>query len=159
MFDTVLGLPVHALVVHAVVVLVPLAALGVAALAVVPRWRLPYGLLVLAVTTAGLVMVPVATSSGERLRDRIDAGGVVKDQIDEHVMWGDRVLWPTLALWVLAVAMVLLARRRRTGRVVTLVAALALVAAVASAGAVALAGHLGSTAVWSCTIGSAACSG
>ena len=159
MFDTVMGLPVHILVVHAVVVLVPLAALGVAALAVVPRWRLTYGPLVLAVTTAGLVMVPVATSSGERLRDRINAGGVVKDQIADHVMWANRVLWPTVALWVLAVAMVLLARRRRTGRVVTLVAALAIVAAVASAGTVTLAGHLGSKSVWSCTIGTDACSG
>jgi len=158
MFDTVLGLPVHALVVHAVVILVPLSALGVAAISVVPRWRVPFGPLVLAVTTAGLVMVPVATNSGERLRDRIDAGGVVKDQIENHLEWGYRVLWPTLALWVLAVALVLLARRRRPGRTVTLVAVLAVVAAGASAGAVALTGHLGSTAVWSCTIGSDACS-
>lgn len=159
MFDTVLGLPVHALVVHAVVILVPLSALGVAAISVVPRWRVPFGPLVLAVTTAGLVMVPVASNSGERLRDRIDAGGVVKEQIEDHVTWGERVLWPTLALWVLAAALVLLARRRRPGRIVTFVAVLAVVAAGASAGAVALAGHLGSTAVWSCTIGSDACSG
>lgn len=158
MFDTVLGLPVHALVVHAVVVLVPLSALGVAAISVVPRWRVTFGPLVLAVTTAGLVMVPVATNSGEALEDRIDAGGIVKEQIEDHVMWGDRVLWPTLVLWVLTVALVLLARRRAPGRVVTLVAALAVAAAVASAGAVGLAGHLGSTAVWSCTIGSDACS-
>lgn len=158
MFDTVLGLPVHALVVHAVVILVPLSALGVAAISVVPRWRVPFGPLVLAVTTAGLVMVPVATNSGERLRDRIGAGGVVKEQIEDHVLWGERVLWPTLALWVLAAALVLLARRRRPGRIVTFVAVLAVVAAGASAGAVALAGHLGSTAVWSCTIGSDACS-
>ena len=37
MFDTFLGLPVHALVVHAVVVLVPLAALGLIAIAVYRR--------------------------------------------------------------------------------------------------------------------------
>ena len=36
MFDTILGLPVHALVVHAVVVLVPLAAFGLIAIALVP---------------------------------------------------------------------------------------------------------------------------
>lgn len=163
MFDTVLGLPVHALVVHAVVVLVPLSALGVAAIAVLARWRARYGPLVLAVTTAALVMVPVATNSGERLRDRIDAGGVVKDQIESHVAWGYRVLWPTLALWVLVLVLVLMTRPRGTGKVaagpaVKIVAGLALVAAVAAAGTVALAGHLGSTAVWSCTIGSEACS-
>lgn len=163
MFDTVLGLPVHALVVHAVVVLVPLAALGVAAIAVRARWRARYGPLVLALTTTALVMVPVATNSGERLRDRIDAGGVVKDQIESHVAWGYRVLWPTLALWVLALALVLMTRPRSTnparpaGQAVKIVAGLALVAAVAAAGTVSLAGHLGSTAVWSCTIGSDAC--
>ena len=37
MFDTILGLPVHALVVHVVVVLVPLAAVGLIAVAVRPQ--------------------------------------------------------------------------------------------------------------------------
>jgi len=157
MFDTVMGLPVHALVVHAVVVLVPLSALGVAAIAVVPRWRERYGTLVLAVTTAAVLMVPVATRSGGELEDRLDAGGVVKDQIAEHAEWGERVLWPTLAMWALAVALVLMTRRGRTGRAVTVVAVLAVVAAVAAAGIATRVGHLGSTAVWSCTIGSDAC--
>lgn len=157
MFDTVLGLPVHALVVHAVVVLVPLAAAGVAAIAVVPRWRERFGVLVLLVTTAGLVMVPVASRSGYALRDRLDAGGVVREQIQRHVEIGRLVIWPTLALWVLAIALVVLSRRGRADRVVTAVAVLAVLASVAAAGAVVRAGHLGSTAVWSCTIGSDAC--
>jgi hypothetical protein len=38
------------------------------------------------------------------------------------------------------------------------VAGLAVVAALLAGAAVARAGHLGSTAVWSCTIGSDACS-
>lgn len=159
MFDTVMGLPVHPLVVHAVVVLVPLSALGVAAISVVPRWRPRFGSLVLAVTTAGLVLVPVATGSGEQLEDRIDAGGVVKEQIEHHVQWGERVLVPSLAMWVLAAALVLMTRRGMTGRAVTFVAVLAVVAAGVAAGTVARAGHLGSTAVWSCTIGSDACKG
>jgi hypothetical protein len=158
MFDTVLGLPVHALVVHAVVVLVPAAAAGVVAIALVPRWRATYGALVLAVATAGLVLVPVATRSGGNLEDRLDAGGVVRDQIDEHVQWGERVLWPTLAMWVLAVALVLMSRSRRSGRALTVLALLAVLAAGASIATVGLAGHLGTTAVWSCTIGSDACS-
>ena len=40
-FDTVLGLPVHALVVHGVVVLLPLMAIITAVVACVPRW--PFG--------------------------------------------------------------------------------------------------------------------
>jgi uncharacterized membrane protein len=154
-FDTVLGLPVHALVVHAVVVLLPVAALGVVAISVVPRWRTRYGALVLAVTTAGLVMVPVATMSGTELEDRLDAGGVVRRQIDEHSELGSLVIWPTLVMWLLAIALVVMSRRR--GRAVSAVAVLAVVASLVTAGVVTRVGHLGSTAVWSCTIGSDAC--
>ena len=157
MFDTVLGLPVHALVVHAVVVLVPLSALGVAAIAVVPRWRERFGTLVLLGSTAALAMVPVATRSGDRLDERLGATGVVTRQIDDHSEVGKLVLWPTLAMWVLAVALVLLSRRDRKGGVVTVVAVLALLAAGTAAGFVIRAGHLGTEAVWSCTIGSDAC--
>ncbi|MGH8892919.1 MAG: DUF2231 domain-containing protein [Actinomycetes bacterium] len=157
MFDTVMGLPVHVLVIHAVVVLVPLAAAGLAVIAVVPRWRERFGVLVVLLATAGLAMVPVATRSGRELEDRIDAGGVVKDQIAEHELWGDRVLWPTVAMWVLSIALVAMSRRRGKGAAVTVVALLAIVSAAAAGGVVIRAGHLGSTAVWSCTIGSEAC--
>lgn len=158
MFDTVTGLPVHALVVHAVVVLVPLAALGAVAIAVVARWRARFGPLVLATATAGLVLVPVATQSGEELDERVDAGGVVARQIEEHADLGELAIWPTLAMWVLTAALVLLSRRRRGGATVTAVAVLTVVAALVAAGFVARVGHLGSVAVWSCTIGSDACS-
>jgi hypothetical protein len=157
MFDTVLGLPVHALVVHAVVILLPLSAAGVVAIAAVPRWRERYGTVVLLVSTAALVAVPVATQSGEKLQARLGASGVVARQIEDHQEIGKLVLWPTLAMWVLAIALVLRSRRRSARRAVTAVAVLAAVAAVVAAGVVLRAGHLGSTAVWSCTIGSDAC--
>jgi len=160
MFDTILGLPVHALVMHVVVVLVPLAAAGVVAIAAVPRWRERYGVLVLAIATAGLAAVPVATRSGGKLEDRLGASGVVARQINHHQEWGQRVIWPTLAMWLLAVALVLMARRGQQGRQDTaakVVAVLAALAAVAAATAVTITGHLGSTAVWSCTVGSDAC--
>jgi hypothetical protein len=158
MFDTVLGLPVHPLVAHAVVVLVPLSALGVVAISLVPRWRERYGVLVLLLSTAALVMVPVATRSGERLQERIDAGGVVARQIADHQEVAELILWPTLAMWLLVGLLVLLTRRKRAGTAVTLVAGLAVVAALLAGAAVVRAGHLGSVAVWSCTIGSDACS-
>ena len=157
MFDTVLGLPVHILVVHAVVVLVPLAALGTVAIALVPRWRERYGVLVLLTATAGLALVPVATRSGRKLEGRVEAGGVVARQIRDHAVWGDRAVWFVLAGWVLTGAFVLASRNRRRGAAVTLVAVLAAVAMVLAGAVVARAGHLGSTAVWSCTIGSDAC--
>ena len=157
MFDTVFGLPVHALVMHAVVVLLPLAALGVVAIAVVPRWRERFGVLVVLVATAGLAAVPVATRSGGKLEDRIGATGIVERQINDHQQFGELVVWPTLAMWVLAVALVLMDRSRRRGAAVTTVAVLAVLAAIGSAVLVTITGHLGSTAVWSCTVGSDAC--
>lgn len=157
MFDTILGLPVHALVVHAVVILVPLSAAGVVAIAAVPRWRERFGTLVLLVSTAALVTVPVATRSGEKLEERIGAKGVVARQIDDHKEIGQLVLWPTLAMWALAIGLVLISRRGSSKGAVTAVAVLAALAAIVAAGVVVRAGHLGSTAVWSCTIGSDAC--
>jgi preprotein translocase subunit SecG len=177
-FDTVFGLPVHALVMHVVVVLVPLAAAGVVAIAVVPRWRPRFGILVVLLATAGLAAVPVATRSGGELEDRVGASGVVAEQINDHQRYGELVLWPTLVMWVLAVVLVLLDRQRRgtvvadTGpedseaalagdrgrsNVTTAVAVLAVLAALTSATLVTVTGHLGATAVWSCTLGSDAC--
>ncbi len=157
MFDTILGLPVHALVMHVVVVLVPLAAAGVVAIAAVPRWRERFGVVVLAIATAGLAAVPVATRSGGKLEDRLGASGVVARQINHHQEWGQRVIWPTLAMWLLVVVLVLMDRQGRQGTAVKVVAVLAALAAVAAATAVTITGHLGSTAVWSCTVGSDAC--
>jgi hypothetical protein len=153
MFDTVMGLPIHALVVHGVVILVPLAAVGLIAVAVRPSWRRPYAPLVAALATIGLAMVPVATRSGQKLEERINAGGVVADQIQKHEDMANRVLWPTLAMWLLAVLLLVMDRRGRTGTQMTVVAVLSVVAAIGAATLVALAGHLGSTAVWKCTIG------
>lgn len=157
MFDTVLGLPVHALAVHAVVVIVPLAATGVIAISLVPRWRARYGSLVALAATAGLALVPVATNSGNELKARLDLGGVVAKQVNDHAEVGNLVVWPTLAMWVLTIALVMMSRRQRPGSGLKVVAVLAVVAALASGAAVVRAGHLGSTAVWSCTIGSGAC--
>lgn len=157
MFDTIFGLPVHSLVVHGVVVIIPLAAAGLIVLALRPAWRRAYLPLVVALSTIGLVMVPVATQSGKALRERVNAGGVVAKQINDHVQAGGRVLIPTLLMWALSVALLVLTRRRRTGRPVTIVAGLGAVAALLALAAVAIAGHLGSTAVWGCVVGGSAC--
>jgi hypothetical protein len=153
-FDTVLGLPVHALVVHAVVVLVPLAAVGLVAVAVRPAWRQAYAPVVALLATAGLAAVPIAVLSGRRLKERIPAQGVVADQIDRHQHWANLVIYPTAAMWLLALAVLYLDRRRVVGRGATVVSVLAVVAALAATAQVMVAGHLGSTAVWKCTIGS-----
>lgn len=157
-FDTVAGLPVHALVVHAVVVLLPLAAAGVVAIAVVPRWRTRFGPLVMLVLTGAVVLTPVATTSGSKLEGRLKASGVTAQRINEHQELGELLIWPVLLLWVLTLALVFQSRRAaRSGRLLTVVAVLAAVVAIGTTGLVVRIGHLGSTAVWGCTVDFEAC--
>ena len=157
MFDTFRGLPVHSLVVHGVVVLVPLAALGLIAIAVRPVWRKHYATLVALTATVALAMVPVALASGNKLKARLHAGGVVESQIKHHQQMGQLVLPATAVMWVAAIAVLFVVRRRVTGRSATLVSALAVIAALVALVQVALAGDAGSTAVWGCTLNLGAC--
>ncbi len=157
MFDTFNGLPIHALVVHGVVVLIPLSALGIIAMAVRPAWRDRFGLPVLALSVISLVMVPVATRSGKELKGRVNASGVVAEQIERHETMGERVLWPTLAMVVLGIVLYVLHRAKRTGALINVVAALAVVASVGAVAQVAIAGERGSRAVWSCLVDPTIC--
>jgi hypothetical protein len=71
-FDTISGLPVHALVVHAVVVLLPLLSLVTFLFVARPRWRreLPWAILGNVVVLAATY---VAKESGEKLQARLSA--------------------------------------------------------------------------------------
>ncbi len=147
MFDLVDGLPVHALVVHAVVVLLPLAALGTLAITLRPPWRLRYGPLVAAAGLATVVLVPVATASGEELEGRVGDPG-------RHAALGDQLIWFAVPLLVLSTGIVVLellaARGRRPGGVwfTRVVAGLAVVAALAGCVQVYRVGDSGARAAW-----------
>lgn len=158
MFDTILGLPVHALVNHVVVVLVPLAAIGLIAVAVHPPWRRPYLPVVALLSTAGLAMVPITTMSGQKLEERIHVGGVIAQRLHDHEQMGRLVIYPTLLMWVLSLAMLYLDRKQQVGRGMTIVAVLAVIGALAAAGQVAVTGHLGAKSVWGCTASPQDCS-
>jgi uncharacterized membrane protein len=166
--STVLGLPLHPLVVHAVVVIVPLAALLLAASAVSPRFRRWALWASPAVAVVGLVLVPVATSSGENLEQGVQS----TPTLEEHTELGDTLLPFMIVLTILALALFVVERRRRTVPVsdgpgatragapsdtrsnldspvlVRVVAALALVAALATMVQVVRIGHSGAEAVW-----------
>jgi uncharacterized membrane protein len=101
--DTVNGLPLHPLVVHAVVVLLPLACLGVIAIALRSSWRARYGGVVVAITAAATVAIPVATKSGENLAARVGSPG-------QHADLGDTLIWFALPLLAVAVALFALHR-------------------------------------------------
>lgn len=144
MFDLLNGLPVHPLVVHAVVVLLPLAVLGAIGIAVVPRWRQRFGVLVLAVTVAAVVAIPVATQSGEALERRVGDPGA-------HAELGDQLIWFALPLLVVVAALVWMDRRagEPSRRGLTLVVAvLAVVVGVANLVQVYRIGDSGARAAW-----------
>lgn len=150
MFDTVNGLPLHPLVVHAVVVLLPLACAGTVAIAVRPAWRRPYGVLVVACAALATALLPVATSSGESLEERVGDPG-------SHAELGDQLIWFSIPLLVLAAALVWLDRRSRSAEggttgtgtgLVRWVAVLAVVAAAAATVQVYRVGDSGARAVW-----------
>ncbi len=162
MLDTIFGLPTHTLVVHAVVVLLPLGALGSAAIAVYPPWRQRFGLLVAAVTVAGVAAVPVATRSGQHLLERKSALFGPGDDteaglMDKHSRLGEDLLpWALLLLaGVLIVVAVTYAFRRNTAErpswvrwVGLLGVAAVLVGAVLSTIMVVRIGHAGAKAAW-----------
>ena len=161
MFDLVNGLPVHPLVVHAVVVLLPLACLGTIAIVVRPAWRERYGVIVVACAAVATALIPVATSSGEALEERVGEPGA-------HAEMGDTLLWFAIPLLLLSAALVWIDRRRRAGhdsgradgpRVVQVVAALALVAAVAASVQVYRVGDSGARAAWGTKVSSSEATG
>ena len=146
MFDLINGLPVHPLVVHAVVVLLPLAVVGTLAIAVRVPWRERYGPLVVGLAAAACALIPVATSSGEALEERVGNPG-------RHADLGDQLIWFALPLLLLVAALVLLDRRQasdrgESSRAVQVVAVLAVVAAIATAVQVYRVGDSGAKATW-----------
>jgi hypothetical protein len=146
-FDTVAGLPVHALVVHAVVVLLPLMALATIAVAARSGWR---GLAryVVAANVLVLAMAFVARQSGEKLQARL-VGLSNAPVAEDHEKYGKQ-LWLFALFLVVAAALVLLAvDRPALGPVVLVVA---VVAGLSAIGWTVLTGDSGARAVWESTI-------
>ncbi len=144
MFDLINGTPVHPLVVHAVVVLLPLAILGTIAIAVVPRWRRPYGVLVVATAAVATLLIPVATSSGESLEHRVGNPG-------EHAELGDQLILFAIPLLLLVAGLVYLAFRGegRSRRLTTGVAVAAVLVALLNGVWVYRVGDSGAKSAWS----------
>jgi hypothetical protein len=124
MFDTIFGLPTHALVVHGVVVLLPLAAAGAVAVALVPPLRRRFGLLVAALAVVSVGSVPVATRSGQHLFDRKSALFGPNDTVEAGLMEQHRTLGQQLLPWAVLLGVatlvvvgvpLLFARRARVG--------------------------------------------
>lgn len=157
MFDTIAGLPLHPLVVHAVEVVVPLAAVAVLLAAVWPRFRRWAFALPLLLALGALVLVPVATQSGESLEERVSETAAV----EAHTHMGEQLTPWVIGLAVVAAGLFYLTwRARRSEREDTwtaprwLLAVVMVAALVVSTGTIVQAvriGHSGATAVWAQT--------
>ena len=138
------GLPMHVLVVHVAVVLVPTAALAVLLVAVWPAARTRLGPLPLALALGALAVVPVTTSAGSWLRDRVGESAPVR----RHAELGEGLLPWVIALAVLAAAVWWLGSRLDTGLVRVVAALLALVVAAGTVVTVYRVGETGARSVW-----------
>ncbi|MFN8077309.1 MAG: DUF2231 domain-containing protein [Kineosporiaceae bacterium] len=145
MFDTVNGLPVHALVVHAVVVLLPLMGILTPLVAWRPTWRASGALPLLIADAAVFVMTFVAKESGEKLQSRLtQAAG--KEIAEEHAELGD--LLPIFAFALLVAAVLIYLAQRRGGVLVPIALVVAIAAGLAAVGFTIAVGHSGAEAVW-----------
>lgn len=158
MFDTFAGLPLHAIVVHAAVVVVPLTAVAVLLAAAWPRFRRWAGVLPLVLAALSVVLVPVATQSGEALQGRVGEN----DLVERHAELGDGLLPWVLVLGVVALGTTWVWWRERQavatpalpgGRLAVIgLAVAALVVSVGTVVQVVAVGHSGASAVWSGTV-------
>jgi hypothetical protein len=163
---TVDGIPAHPLVVHAVVVLLPLAAVATLLVAARPAWRRQLGVWVLLLAAAGVFALPVATTTGEQLKESLGGGSPL---VEIHEQRAETLLVPALIYLALLAATVLVGRRAdaqsgdapgaahavatrtRTAplqRVTLVLGVLAALAGIVVTGLVVWTGHAGSSAVW-----------
>jgi hypothetical protein len=162
--ETVFGLPTHAIVVHATVVLLPLAALVVLLHAFWPVARHRLGIVTPLLAGVALVLVPIATQSGESLEHAVGESALV----ERHAELADGLLPWAIGLFVVAAALWLLDRRRARAdasdvsraRWVPIVAGLlAVVTAVGVTQQVVRVGHAGAKATWSDVVSTGSTSG
>jgi hypothetical protein len=162
--DTVFGLPTHAIVVHGTVVFLPLAALAVLLHAFWPEARRRLGIVTPVLAGIALVLVPLATESGEGLEHSVGGNALV----EKHAELADGMLPWAIGLFVVAVALWLLERRRAgasaddvsRARWVPIVAGvLTVIAVVGTVQQIVRVGHAGAQATWNGVVTSSSSDG
>ena len=144
-FDTVAGLPVHALVVHVAVVLAPLTAIGAIAMVVRPSFSRRFGPMIVATGALAALAVVAARLSGPALALRV---GLPVD----HERYGTWLPVVFGLLFVLLLGFWIVDRgiplnRPRPGWV-RILAILVVVLAFATLALTLVVGHSGAVAVW-----------
>lgn len=140
-FDTIGGLPVHALAVHFAAVIIPLSALGLALLVLVPKFRKTFLPMVLGFLGFAVILAFIATESGEQLAVRVGYPG-------EHANLGD-VLFPASAgLFAAALGWYLIWKTNRPKQLQLVSGIFVVVAAIAVTVLSFLVGHSGAQSTW-----------
>jgi uncharacterized membrane protein len=140
LFDTVYGLPIHALVVHFAVVILPLAAAAVAVSVYIPRFRAKFAFTSIIGTFIGLGAALVAKLSGEQLSNRV---GLPKN----HANYGNQlpivasIFFAFSLLWYFSI-------RNASSNQPNAIGHLSALLAVAVLGLTFITGHSGAEAVW-----------
>ena len=161
--EFVFGLPVHPLVVHATVVIVPWTALVLLLAVLVPRFRVWAGWMPLGLAVLSPLLALSSTASGENLQRRLGSSRLLA----EHAALGEMLIWWCLGMLVVAVALMVLTRRRGADQTATAAGgpghdaprgptkgwmiALVVAGATVSVGSlvqVALIGHSGAESAW-----------
>lgn len=160
MFDEILGLPAHPLIVHAPLVLVPLLIVVAIGHVALPELRGRVEWLLAALAAAAPVAAAAACESGEALRRRLAARGLLAPELAEsiaaHATLGRALLGSSLALGAVAIALILIPRalaphaRREVRTAVTVGLVLVLCGLASATGWYVVAtGHTGARMIWS----------
>jgi hypothetical protein len=140
MFDTITGLPVHALVLHLVVVGLPAMAIVTIVVAVRKNLRERYAWWVAGANLLMFLVTLVAKESGETLQEA--RGGQIAF---EHGQLGSLLPWFSLALTAASAAVAATSRNRALGPVAVVVS---IVAAIAATYWTVRTGDAGARSVW-----------
>ncbi len=140
MFDTIAGLPLHALINHAVVVLLPLLAIFTIVVAVRRDLRERFMWWVVGANGLMFVVTLVTKESGEALQKRL--GGQVAQ---EHAELGSVLPWFALFLALASAASAVTAQNKALRPIAAVVS---VIAAIAAAVWTVRTGDAGARAVW-----------
>jgi hypothetical protein len=149
MFDTIAGLPLHALILHVTVIGIPLMSLVTIAVAVRPTWRTAMA----RVVGANVLLVAccfVTLKSGQALQDRLESSFGQPVAVT-HGERAELLPWFTIGLLVASVLAFLLLRTRSAGALAGAIV-LVVVAGVAATAWTVVVGDSGSRAVWEDTV-------
>lgn len=117
MFDTITGLPVHALVIHAVVVLLPLMAIITIVVSVRANLREKYMWWVTAANGVMFLVTLVAKQSGEALQTKLGGPQVAAD----HAALGAVLPWFALFFTLTSAAVAYFKSNRTFGPIAVVV--------------------------------------